>query len=121
MSMEMTPTQDLSTIQVEIVEIRKDLDRAMVWLAGNGDPTKGLLWITADLGRLSTVNSEALAHVSKLVEDHLKIRHWSDDRRNRWPSRLAFGVLQQVVGIGISLVLALLALGAVTAFQRGYL
>ena len=31
-----------------------------MWVAGNGDPTKGLLWIVADIGKLMTTNTAAV-------------------------------------------------------------
>lgn len=130
--------QAIRQLQREQLEIRQDLDRCVKYITGNGDPTKGLLWLAADQARivanLSALHEanrvliekhgddlrremreqrdgffKALDTTNQTIRAHQELGHY---RRQSLGQRLAVRALEQTIGIGIVALLALLALGA---------
>jgi len=106
------PTFDLTLLQKQLAEIRQDLERVTKWVVGNGDPTEGLLWVVADLGKLMTANTEANATLAVMLDRHIAAE-------KNWGERLVFSIASQVATVTATVILGLLALGFITAVQRG--
>ena len=107
--------QAIRQLQRDQLEIRKDLDRCVVYITGNGDPTHGLLWIAADLGRLVATQAEMAVAQRQALEVHKTEGHYQ--RTGLW-TRLGYRAIEQAVGIGITTLLALVVIGAIT-YLRG--
>lgn len=67
--------QTVAQLHADQIEIRRDLNKCLKFITGNGDPTKGLLWLAADLGRLVASQSDMLAAQRLELKDHEKKGH----------------------------------------------
>lgn len=96
--MEMQPDMGLEhaveQAQEDIKELRQDLHEVEKFIRGNGDPTKGLLWLVADLGRLAGAQAELMVAHRAELERHRAEGHYS--RTSPWV-RLGFDVGKNVV------------------------
>lgn len=113
--MTMDHEQAIRQLQRDQLEIRHDLDRCVKFITGNGDPTKGLLWLAADLGRLVASQGDMAEAHRQALQAHKTEGHYQ--RTGLW-TRLGYRAIEQAVGIGITALLALLVIGA-AAYLRG--
>lgn len=97
-------------LQADVGAIRADLDRATKWITGNGDPTQGLLWVAADLGRLVAAATDLAGAQAAALE-----RHRADEHGNRrgggFKERFAYDVAKQVATVLVVVFLVLLWVG----------
>lgn len=119
MEHEMTPEVAIGQLREDVEQIREDLEDLRKFVTGGGDPTKGLLWLAADLARM-------VASLTTLVDEQRKslkqyadglARHERDghDRRESpWWHRLAYDTARQIAAIAVTVVLLLLLLGTQT-------
>jgi len=75
MNFEQSPEMLLEQQQTLLVELRHDLDQLSVFIKGNGDPTKGLLWLGAALSRLVATQSITSTGMQKDLTEHLRNSH----------------------------------------------
>lgn len=112
MNMGMSPEQNISQLQEEVADIRADLEELAHFIKGNGDPTKGLLWLVADQSRL-VANLSAMHEASRMLveqraREHLERDHYA--RLNVW-TRLMFRGAEQIIALSVTAILFLLVLG----------
>ncbi len=102
MSMEFRQEPELvvEQIQAELLDVRKDLDELTKFIKGNGDPTKGLLWLVADLSRLVAAQGTMSGEVRQAMLDHIKAGHpITADTRNGWWARFLFDIARNVMTV----------------------
>lgn len=112
MGMSMSPEQAIAHLQEEVADIRADLEELAHFIKGNGDPTRGLLWLVADQSRL-VANLTAMQEAGRLLveqraREHLERDHYS--RQNIW-MRLLFRGAEQAIALAVTALLFLLVLG----------
>ena len=148
MRMEQSPEQAIVQLQQEQADLRADLEELSHFVKGNGDPTKGLLWLVADQARL-TANLTALHEANRqLIEkqsaalredvkaqeavlredlqqqraDFLKVMGEHQDgghyQRQSFGQRLAYRAIEQSVALVVTAVLILIVWGAASWVQR---
>ena len=61
-------TSEIHDLQTNYGEISEDVDKLMVWVRGNGDPTKSLLWIAAELMRITTEQGKLITTLTQMQE-----------------------------------------------------
>lgn len=110
--MGMVLEHEMSQLQAEVADIRADLEELAHFIKGNGDPTRGLLWLVADQSRL-VANLSAMHEANRLLveqraREHLERDHYA--RQNLW-TRLMFRGAEQVIAIMTTVVLLLLVMG----------
>src|SRR4051812_8218614 len=69
--------QRMDQIKQELDDVKDDVTDAVKFIKGNGDPTKGLLWIVADLTRLLATNTQLIDTQRQALE---RYRLESDQR-----------------------------------------
>lgn len=79
--------------QEDIKELRADLADVLEFIKGNGDPTKGLLWLVADVGRLAAAQAELLGAHRQELERHKAEGHYT--RQGPWV-RMGFDIAKSV-------------------------
>lgn len=120
MEQQMTPEMAIGQIQEDVQQIRDDLDVLRAFVTGGGDPTKGLLWLAADLARMvasltSLVDEQrkSLIQYAEALSKHEGLS--AHERRDSpWWQRLAYDAARQAAAIAVSAVLLLLLLGTQT-------
>lgn len=118
----------LSLLTEELEDVRKSVRMAVEFIRGNGDPTKGLLWVTADLTRLLATNTQLLEAHRQVVADHVheSEKRWAKhieeahrERRSEFWEKVKDTAVKQVVTGAIITILSLLALGVITFVRNG--
>jgi hypothetical protein len=119
------PELAISHLQTQVDEISEDLKQLHIFVTGNGDPTKGLLWLASDLGRLIIAQSKLTeANRQTALEEHSMLRDTLakhlDSRIHlsrgleAWPARLAFDTARQALSVIVAALLFLVLLGTQT-------
>lgn len=122
MGMEQSPEQVIIQVQQDLEEVKRDLEELSRFVRGNGDPSKGLLWLVADQARLiaglSAMHEANRALIEqyhqeqkKAFESHEQEGHY---HRQSAAQRLAFQVGSQVLGVVVSVSLLVLLWGLQT-------
>jgi hypothetical protein len=114
--MDMEPELALDQLQHDVSEIRHDLEQLSTFIKGNGDPTKGLLWLVADLGRLVASQALIVATNQTALKEHQRDEHYR--RQSVW-GRVAFGALSQAAGTAVLVLAFLIILGFLDYVRSG--
>ena len=100
----------ISSISAQLEQIDTKLDQLTLWMTGNGDPEKGILWQMADLHRTRAERVRADEERDQKLRALLDTRNGAGTWR-----RLSFDLTRTVIGN----VLTLAAVGAVGIFGLG--
>lgn len=116
----MTPEVAIGQLQEDVQQIREDLEELRRFVTGGGDPTKGLLWLAADLARMvasltSLIDEQrkSLQMYATALQQHERLTG-HERRDSSWWQRLAYDAARQVAVLVVTALLVLLVLGTQT-------
>lgn len=126
MDMSLSVEQRVALLHQDVSELRIDLEEAVHFIKGNGDPTKGLMWVVADQARLiATITQMMEAHrlliekqkseADMRYESHVLTAHRAD-REDFWTKAKDAAIRQTVTG-AVILTMTLLGLGIIRFVQ----
>lgn len=108
---EMSPELVLEQHGELLIELRTDLNQLSHFIKGNGDPTKGLLWLAADLSRLLASQATITQAYQADFLAHIKEGGHVQHRQESVWGRLAYDVARQAVTLAVGALLVIFLLG----------
>lgn len=114
---EMTVEMAIVQLQNDLGSLKKSNDELRVFILGNGDPKRGLLWLSTNQGELLITLSGLVAAQAKALEKHTENGHVArTPPLGQWLGREA---MRQVVVSIVLVIVAVFALGIATFIRNG--
>lgn len=117
---EVSPDQAMYLLQQDVMDLKEDVENLQTAVTGGLEPSKGLLWIVADLVKmvasltqLVDAQRQALTSVERSINTHTQ-QPGHERRESPWWNRLAYDCTKQVASLVIAAILLLLLLGTQT-------